>query len=331
MPNAYGEHMLTNILIFAMVFGLFWLVANRLGGGSERQRMIQRIARLRNRKAAGPKIMQDVSLRRKSADTKGLIHWLMKPLPDFKRLGDRLEWTGQKVSPKQYAFRRLLTLLIIMFLVCGIMHKSILLGFFLGVIIGVWLPLKLLQRNVTKLNKAFLRLFPDAIDLIVRGLRSGLPVSESLVLVSTEVPEPVGGVFANIGNTMKLGVSLEKALQETARKLDMTEFNFFTTSIILQRETGGNLSEILQAIWSEVLRGRYIMRMKIRAISSEARAASYIISALPFFVIGAVSFVSPAYLVPLYTDPTGKICAGVAASMLTFGLWIMNRMTKFDI
>jgi len=211
-----------------------------------------------------------------------------------------------------------------------VIHKSIVLGLVLGAVFGVWFPLKRLQWKIAKLDKAFIRLFPDAIDLIVRGLRSGLPVSESLVLVSHEVPDPVGGVFANIGHTMKLGVTLEKALQETARKLDMTEFNFFTTSIVLQRETGGNLSEILNNL-SEVLRSRYMMRMKIRAISSEARAATYIISALPFLVILAVSALSPAYLVPLYTDPRGKVCAMVAASMMTFGLWIMNRMTRFEI
>jgi tight adherence protein B len=321
---------MANLLIFLGVFGVFWLIGNRLSGGSQRSITQKRIAGLRNRKGTAAKAMQDMSLRRKNIATKGLVHWLMKPLPDFKRLADRLEWAGKTVSAKQYAFRRLLTMLIIMFFISGILHKSALFGFFLGIILGVWLPLKFLQRGIDKKNKAFLRLFPDAIDLIIRGLRSGLPVSESLVLVSTEVPEPVGGVFTTVSHTMKLGVSLEKALQEMARKLDMTEFNFFTTSIVLQRETGGNLAEILNNL-SEVLRGRYIMRMKIKAISSEARAASYIISALPFFVILAVSFLSPTYLVPLYTDPRGKVCATVATSMLTFGLWIMNRMTKFEI
>jgi len=321
--------MLTNILLFVAVLGLFWLVAGQLTG-SEKQRMRQRIVRLKNRKVVTSKTVQDMSLRRKTVETKGFLHWLMKPLPDFKRLGDRLERVGKNVTPKQYAFRRLLTLLIIMFLISGVFHKSILLGFFLGIIFGVWLPLKLLQRAINKLNKNFIRLFPDAIDLIVRGLRSGLPVSESLVLVSHEVPEPVGGVFANISNTMKLGVTMEKALQETARKLDMTEFNFFTTSIILQRETGGNLSEILNNL-SEVLRGRYIMRMKIRAMSSEARMASRIVGVLPFLVIGAVSFLSPHYLTPLYSDPVGEIWGGAAAGLMILGLWIMHRMTQFEI
>jgi len=320
--------MLINILIFITVLALFLGGAQLFGGGAERKRMAGRIERLKNRKVARSPV--DMSLRRKTTEKKGIGYWIMKPLPDFKRLGDRLERAGKTISPKQYIFRRMVSLLAVMFVVTGLFGKSIFIGFFLGIILGVWLPFKLLQRTISKQSKAFLMLFPNAIDLIVRGLRSGLPVSESLVLVSQEVAEPVGGVFLTISNTMKLGVTMEKALQETARKLDMTEFNFFTTSIILQRETGGNLSEILNNL-SEVLRGRYLMRMKIRAMSSEARASAYIIGALPFVVIFAVFFTSPGYLNPLWTDYRGNICAGIAVFMMSFGLWIMRRMTQFEI
>ncbi|MDE3059703.1 MAG: type II secretion system F family protein [Pseudomonadota bacterium] len=320
--------MLINILIVAAVLALVLLLGK--SGGPDRKILRKRIERIRNRKSGLPKAAQEMSLRRKKHEVKGLLYWLTKPLPDFKKLADRLERAGKPISAKQYALRRVLVLLLIMFIVTGIFKKSILLGFFLGIIFGVWLPLKLLQRTINKQNKAFLQLFPDAIDLIVRGLRSGLPVSESLVMVTQEIPEPVSGVFGNLINTMKLGVPMEKALQETARKLDMTEFNFFTTCIILQRETGGNLSEILNNL-SEVLRGRFLMRMKIKAMSSEARASAYIIGALPFFVMLAVSVLSPDYLSPLYTDYRGNIWAAVAAGMMTSGMWIMNRMTKFEI
>jgi tight adherence protein B len=322
--------MLINSIIFISILALFWFAANIFGGGGERKRMKKRIERIRNRKTLVPKTMQDMSLRRKTNEGKGLVYWLMKPLPDFKRLGNRLERAGKTITPKQYVFRRAMSVLAIMFVISGVLGKSILLGFFLGIILGVWLPLKILQFGINKQNKAFIRLFPDAIDLIVRGLRSGLPVSESLVLVSQEVPNPLGAVFSNISNTMKLGVTMEKALQETAQKLDLTEFNFFTTSIILQRETGGNLSEILNNL-SDVLRSRYIMRMKIHAMSSEARASAYIIGALPFVVILLVGVISPNYMTPLWNDYRGNVCAGVAAFMMTFGMWVMRRMTQFEI
>lgn len=325
--------MLINILIFVSVIAIF-LLGERLLGGNRRA-MQKRVDRIKNRKAGGPvKSAQEMSLRRKKEEPKGLMYWISKPLPDFKKLGDRLERAGMAITPKQYVMRRLIwlgviTLLVVMFSK-AVLLKKLLLGFFLGIILGVWVPLKLLNYKVNKQNKAFLRLFPDALDLIVRGLRSGLPVSESLVLVSQEVPEPVGPFFGNISSTMKLGVPMEKALLETAKKLDMTEFNFFTTCIVLQRETGGNLSEILNNL-SEVLRGRYLMRMKIKAMSSEARASSYIIGALPFVVLILVSVTSPDYMKPLWEDYRGNECAAVAAGMMAFGMWVMNRMTKFEI
>ena len=300
-----------------------------MGGDSERKKTLKRIERLKKRKPAPP-ITTEMSLRRKQQEVRGITYWLAKPLPDFKRLGDQLRRGGIVLSPKQYVVRRLLVCAGIMFFLSFILKKKLIVGVLVGLIIGIWLPLKLLKRKITKQNKAFLRVFPDAIDLIVRGLRSGLPVSESLVLVSTEVPDPVGECFKNISYKMKLGVTLEKALQETALELDMTEFNFFTTCIVLQRETGGNLSEILNNL-SEVLRGRFIMRMKIRAMSSEARASSYIIGALPFVVLLAVSLMTPDYMTPLWEDYRGNICAAVAAFMMISGMWVMNRMTNFEI
>lgn len=321
--------MLTNILIFAGIIALFFLGAELLGG--ERRKMRKKIDRLKTRKSANvAKTPQEMSLRRKVVETKGLAYWLARPLPNIRKLGDRLERAGKTISPKQYALRRILSLLAVMFVTSFIFKKSLLLGFFLGIILGVWLPLQFLKFAINKRSKAFLQLFPNAIDLIVRGLRSGLPVSESLVLVSQEIPDPVGNIFGNISNTMKLGVPMEKALQETARKLDLTEFNFFTTSIVLQRETGGNLAEILNNL-SEVLRGRFLMRMKIRAMSSEARASSYIIGALPLIVIAAVSVVTPSYLKPLISDYRGNECAVAAAFLFAFGMWIMRRMAQFEI
>ncbi len=320
---------MSDLLIFLMVaivfFAIFYLV-----GGKKRtlQKDIEKLqARVSNKPKGG---MADISLRRKENDAGSLLSLLAKPLPHLTKLGDRLERAGVKLSPEQYMLRRIFWVLGFTFVIAFIFKKSLLLGFFIGIVLGVWLPLKLINRRIAKENKAFLRVFPDAIDLIVRGLRSGLPVSESIVLVSTEVPEPVGGIFLTIANTMKLGVTLEKSLQETARRLDLTEFNFFTTSIILQRETGGNLSEILNNL-SEVLRGRYIMGMKIKAMSSEARASAMIIGALPFIVILAVGVLSPGYLRPLIDDHRGNIAAFTAAGMMSFGLWVMNRMTKFEI
>lgn len=313
------------IVLAVIMMIMLW----RIIVGRKRRQTQRRIARIHERNPGDGKRVQE-SLRRKTIEQKGLIYWITKPLPDSKYLGVLLERAGKTVTPKQYVFRRALSFLIIVFVVSVIFKKTLLLGIPLGVALGVWLPLKYLQYIINKQNRAFLQLFPDAIDLIVRGLRSGLPVTESLVLVSQEVPEPVGGIFARISNTMKLGVPLDKALQETAKKLDISEFNFFTTSILLQRETGGNLSEILSNL-SEVLRARIIMRMKIKAMSSEARASTVIIGSLPFVVILAVGVITPGYMTPLFDDYRGNIWLAIAAGMMGTGLWIMRRMSRFEI
>lgn len=320
--------MLSDILIGIGVLGCGALVIYALG--AEKRAMRKRISGLKSRGHSKTISAAELSLKRKTQEHVGLFASLAKMLPNFTKLGDRLERAGIALTPQHYMLRRIFWIIGITALITFITKKTILLGLFIGIILGLWLPLKWMQFGINKRNKMFLRLFPDAIDLIVRGLRSGLPVSESIVLVASEVPDPVGGTFATISHTMKLGVTMEKALQEMALKLDLTEFNFFCTSIILQRETGGNLSEILNNL-GEVLRGRYIMGMKIKAMSSEARASSYIIGALPFVVILAVSATSPKYMLPLIEDYRGNVAAAIAACMMITGMWVMNRMTKFEI
>lgn len=320
--------MFTKIIIFIGIILLVGLAsAKRITDSRDLKR---RIDRIKQRKTISPKTIQDMSLRRKKTENEGLAHMLLKPLPDSKKIGILLENAGVKMTPKQFILRRVVSVIVIIFVITVILKKSILLAVPVAIVLGVLVPFKLLKRKINNQAQAFLRSFPEAIDLIVRGLRSGLPVSESVVQVSTELPEPISSVFTNISNTMKLGVPLEKALMETAKKLELREFHFFTTSIILQRETGGNLSEILNNL-SDVLRSRFMMKMKIHALTSEARASAVIIGALPFIVSGAVMFLSPKYLLPLIDEEGGNQALAVAAGMLTFGIWSMRRMARFEI
>lgn len=322
--------MLTKVIIFIGIMLLVLMAsAKKIADNRDLKRRIEGIKR-RKSQATAPKTVQEMSLRRKKNETHGIAYWLLKPLPDSKRMATLLENAGVKMTPKQFIFKRVIITLGIIFIIKFVLGKPILLAAPVALIIGVWLPFKLIKMKINRQSQAFLRSFPEAIDLIVRGLRSGLPVSESIVQVSTELPEPISSVFTNVANTMKLGVPLEKALLETAKKLELREFHFFTTSIILQRETGGNLGEILNNL-SEVLRARFMMKMKIHAITSEARASSIIIGVLPFFVSGAVMFLSPKYLLPLIDEPGGNQALAAAAGMLGFGLWSMNRMARFEI
>lgn len=320
--------MLTNIAIIIGIVLLIGLAsAKRI---SDNITLKRRIDRIRRQKNIIPKTVQEMSLRRKKSEARGISYWLLKPFPDSKRMASLLENAGVKITPQQFILRRVATFFVVAIVGILILKQNVILVIAVALIVGVWIPFKLLKRKIDKQGQAFLRSFPEAIDLIVRGLRSGLPVSESIVQVATELPEPVSSVFTNISNTMKLGVPLEKALLETAKRLELREFYFFTTSIVLQRETGGNLSEILNNL-SDVLRSRFMMKMKIHAITSEARASSVIIGSLPFIVAGAVMFLSPKYLRPLIDEPGGNQALMVAFGMLGFGLWTMRRMARFEI
>jgi tight adherence protein B len=321
--------MLSVIVIIINAVALFFLLLEIVKSKRAQLQVRQRIDGLGLRGDANAK-PQPIDLHRKTRELPGIFKWLTKPLPVFERLGHKFERLGKNITPKQYILRRVMITLIIIFIVSGLIKKSLVVGLLLGLIFGVLLPFKVLQWQLNKHTKKFLKLFPEAIDLIVRGLRAGLPVTESMRLVSQEIEEPVGSVFTTVVNTLKLGVPLEKALHEEARKLDIPEFNFFTISIRLQRETGGNLTEILSNL-SEVLRNRSRMLLKIGAMSAEARASSYVLSVLPFLIIICISIFSPNYLIPLYQDERGYICVAAALFMIVSGLWIMRRMTQFEI
>src|SRR5256714_7051175 len=174
---------------------------------------------------------------------------------------------------------------------------AMVIGLFFGVggphfIIG-----KLIKRRIAKFNSNF----PDAIELMVRGLRSGLPITETLGIVASEIQGPVGIEFRMVADKMKIGRTMEAALQDTADRLGTAEFQFFVITLAIQRETGGNLAETLSNL-ADVLRKRAQMKLKIRAMSSESKASAYIVGSLPFVVFGLVYMINPHYMGQFFID-----------------------------
>src|SRR4029077_12851870 len=165
----------------------------------------------------------------------------------------------------------------------------------------------------------FIGLFPEAIDLMVRALRSGLPIREAVIMASHEIGDPIGAEFRTIEAGMRLGRDLESLLWDISKRIDAPEFRFFIIALSVQRETGGNLAETLYNL-SEVLRRRRAMRAKARAMASEARASTMILGSLPMFVSAIMSVTSPAYIAPLFTDMRGLMLVGLALLMLLTGI-----------
>ncbi len=253
-----------------------------------------------------------------------------KYLPRRELLDLRLSRTGTNLRMGRYIALNLFLIAVFSIVLVAIVELSPLLAVAIGIAAGIWLPHLMVNRMVNKRLEKFTALFPDSIDLIVRGLRSGLPVTESISAVGQEMPDPVGKEFRRIAESVKLGRTLEDAMWDTAKRLDTPDFKFFVISLSVQRETGGNLAETLANL-SDILRRRRQMRLKIKAMSSEARASAYILGSLPFVMFGIIYLVNPGYETELFTDPRGRIALGFGLTTMLIGVLVMRKMVRFEI
>lgn len=244
-------------------------------------------------------------------------------------LATRLDRSGKTWTVSQYLYSSLglgLAIAVLVFLQSG----APLLALGLGFVVGAGLPHMVVNFHIKKRTGQFNGKFPDAIDLLVRGLRSGLPVTETLGVVAQEVPGPVGLEFKGVVERIKIGRTMEEALQETADRLGIAEFNFFCITLAIQRETGGNLAETLSNL-GDVLRKRSQMKLKIRAMSSESKASAYIVGALPFIVFGMIWWINPKYIGTFFTDERLMVIGMGGAVWMSLGAFIMAKMVSFEI
>ncbi len=194
-----------------------------------------------------------------------------------------------------------------------------------GVGLPRWIVAFLIKRRLSK----FLAEFPTAVDIIIRGVKAGLPLGQCLQIIASEAVEPVRSEFRRIVEAQSIGLSVGEAVERLPESMPVAEASFFSIVINLQQKSGGNLAEALGNL-SRVLRDRKKMRLKVNAMSAEAKASAVIIGALPFVVGGLVYFSAPDYLMLLFTTGTGHIVLGVSACWMALGTFIMKRMISFD-
>jgi len=249
------------------------------------------------------------------------------PKPALMR--KRLEMTGKDISLGKYAMVCVTVSLVVASLIMlrgGPILLSLLIGLFFGVGGPHFFIGKMIKRRIKKFNSNF----PDAIELMVRGLRSGLPITETLGIVAQEIPGPVGLEFRMVADKMKIGRTMEVALQETADRLGTAEFQFFVITLAIQRETGGNLAETLSNL-ADVLRKRAQMMLKIRAMSSESKASAWIVGSLPFVVFVLVMFINPHYMMGFFSDQRLMVAGLGGLIWMSIGAFIMAKMVNFEI
>lgn len=314
----------------ALTFAVLGLA---LAGVPEGRRYMKRLGAMRER-AKGPTAVpgaaQAKSLARRESATPRIDRIFRRWVPRRELLTARLQRTGRDISVGQYVLVTgavsAVAGLVVFFLSGLPLAPCLLVGVVLGVAPMHWLVGRLGRRRIA----AFVALFPEAIDLMVRAVRAGLPISEAIIHAGHEMADPVGAELRLVEAGLRLGRDLETLLWEIATRIDVPEFRFFVIAFAVQRETGGNLAETLTNL-SDVLRKRRQMREKIHAVASESRATTCILGGLPVVVMGAFYVTAPDYLAPLFTDVRGLVLCGIGMTLLVTGVTVMTKMANFKI
>jgi tight adherence protein B len=319
------------IIVAIGVLGALLLGGKAMSGPNPRKSVKRRMELLKERHADGILAANAQAQIRKlmaarASRVEGVFSTLI-PKPALMR--KRLEQTGKPITLGKYAMASV-GLAVFVAALAMLKGAPFLLAFFVGLFAGVGIPHFvigfLIKRRINQFNSNF----PDAIELMVRGLRSGLPITETLGVVANEITGPVGIEFRAVADKMKIGRTMEAALQETSDRLGTAEFQFFVITLAIQRETGGNLAETLSNL-ADVLRKRAQMKLKIRAMSSESKASAYIVGSLPFVVFSLVWMVNPGYMGGFFEDQR-LIVAGLGGlCWMGIGVFIMAKMVNFEI
>ncbi len=306
------------------------MVAFAFAGPSPERAKVRRLRSLANRHNGSVGAVAEAHLRRITQHRSSRMDAAaMRLLPNTAQLKKRLSMTGKTWSVGQYATASLGIFVVIAGLML-LQGLPIVLALMIGIIIGGGIPHMVVGFFIKRRIAKFTAKFPDAIELLVRGLRSGLPIGETMGVVGTEIEGPVGVEFRSITDKMKIGRTMDAALQETAERLGTPEFQFFVITIAIQRETGGNLAETLANL-ATVLRMRGQMKLKIKAMSSESKASAYIVGSLPFIVFGMIWMINGSYMQGFFIDQRLMVAGGGGLLWMGIGVFIMSKMVNFEI
>jgi tight adherence protein B len=324
---AMGAAMLAALAVGALVFALLYPMFSGERQADERYKVVSE-NRARNAAARANEI--GVNRRKAVADT-------LKDLEERQKAAEkaslrlRLQRAGIPITPKVYWLISALFGLCLALLVHVLLPPSgsrQILTFVVALIgtFGVprWLVNKLTKRRQAK----FLAELANAVEIVVRGVKSGLPLNECLATISHESAEPLASEFREVVDQQRVGVSLSEALERLTTRMPLAEVRFLTIVIAIQQQAGGNLSEALGNLAS-VLRDRFRLRMKVKALSAEAKASAVVLASLPPVVMFMVYGASPDYIMPLFSTRAGNLMLLFSASWMLIGILVMRKMINF--
>lgn len=205
-----------------------------------------------------------------------------------------------------------------------------LIGIIASVFIAYVLPRIFLKNIVSKRKKQFLDAFPDAIDMISRSVRSGHPLGSAMKMIVENIDGPLAEEFKQVVDETMYGRSLTESLKRMSDRVGEADINFFVVALAVQQETGGSLTEVLGNL-STIIRKRKMLRMKIRALTSEGRMTAWILGAIPVLEFGMLYYTAPEYMSPLFTNPTGHWILGGAIALIISAVWVVNLMVDIEV
>jgi tight adherence protein B len=319
------------LIMMAGLMGTMLLGYFAFAGPSVSAAQNRRLESVRERHSKSTEVAAQAQLKRilQSRTESKMEGFTQRFIPNPALLRQRLQQTGKSYTLMQYAMTSL-GLVVVVAALLSFKGLYLPLALLVGLFVGIGLPHFIVGKMIKRRIARFTAKFPDAIDLMVRGLRSGLPISETIGVVANEVPGPIQDEFRAVSDKMKIGRTMDAALTETATRLGTPEFQFFVITLAIQRETGGNLAETLANL-SEVLRKRSAMKLKIRAMSSESKASAWIIGSLPFIVFGLIWFINNEYMSKFFTDERLIMTGGGGLVWMGIGVFIMAKMIDFEI
>ncbi len=271
---------------------------------------------------------QSVDIRAKQESRLDYIMKRIMPKPDF--LHRKLMRTGKNISITQFGIMCFFMTCFFAFIFLQKLGWSPFVCIMVGFVAGIKAVNFVINFMIKRREKKFITTFPDAIDLMVRGIKSGLPLTQTIQSIANEIDGPVGVEFTKVADSIKLGTDMVDALQVRAERLDIPELKFFCIALSIQKETGGNLAETLGNL-ANILRKRKQVKLKIKAMSSEAKASAIIIGSLPFVMYLVLRLLNPEYVDPLLNDPRGIKLVWVGLGMIGFGSFVMSKMVSFEV
>ena len=329
MPSIQGNSflvmavlVLVSVLLLFESFYLLWQ-AHRGPQAKKLQKRLQALSAIHDRTP------QTQLLKQRLLSELPVLERRLQRLPRIRGL-DRfilqsgLNWTVSKL---------LLGCAVLGTLVClGLMagaHQSIVVGAIAGAVLGT-LPLLYVQHMRSRRLGKIERQLPDALDLITRALRAGHAFSSALKMAGEEMAEPVAGEFRTVHDEVNFGVSLQQALTHLGERVPLTDLRYFVVAVLIQRESGGNLTELLVNL-SQLIRQRLKLLAKVRVLSSEGRMSAWILTLMPFFLAGAMNLANPKFMSPLWTDPIGITILKYTLGLMLVGVIIMRKIVRIRV